>query len=142
MGNDGRTPGERPSVLLVDDDPHLRSVFTKGLKGKGFNVVSAGSADEALRYAANPDVAIDVLVMDIVLPDSWGSQVAMEQTLFRPDTKVIFISGYSHEDAVLGASSANDEVHFLAKPFTVADLASLIRSVLDDPSPGNEAEKV
>jgi two-component system, cell cycle sensor histidine kinase and response regulator CckA len=141
MGNGSRTPDERPSVLLVDDDPHLRSVFSKGLTGKGFDVVSAGSAEEALSYAADPDVAIDVIVMDIVLPDSWGSQVAMEQGLFRPDTKVIFISGHSREDAVLGASSANDEVHFLAKPFTVTDLATMIRSVLDEPSPGNEAEE-
>jgi len=140
MATGSGTSGERPHVLLVDDDPHLRSVFIKGLEGKGFNVVAAGSAEEALGIAADPDVAIDVIVMDIVLPDSWGSQVAMEQGLFRPDTKVIFISGYSREDAVLGASSANDEVHFLAKPFTVAELAARIRLVLDDSTEGEPEE--
>jgi two-component system, cell cycle sensor histidine kinase and response regulator CckA len=139
MGNRSQNPEKRPDVLLVDDDPHLRDVLSMGLRTKGFNVVSAGSAEEALKVAASPDVDIDVIVMDIVLPDAWGSQVAMEQGLFRPDTKVIFISGYSKGDAVLEASSANEDVLFLAKPFSVGELADLIRSVLDE-SPQSEPE--
>jgi two-component system, cell cycle sensor histidine kinase and response regulator CckA len=125
-----KDPEQKPHVLLVDDDPDLRRVFSSGLGKKGFQVVSAGSAEEAIRLAADPEVEIDVIVMDIVLPDSWGSQVAMEQGLFRPDVKVIYISGYSREDAVLQASSGNEEVHFLPKPFTVEELAVKIRAVL------------
>jgi two-component system, cell cycle sensor histidine kinase and response regulator CckA len=116
-------------VLLVDDDDALRGVLTRGLRGKGFEVVAAGDAEEALRLASSPDVKIDVIVMDLVLPDSWGSQLAMEQSIFRPDAKIIFISGYSGDDVVLQAT-ASREIRFLAKPFTVRELAALIRRVM------------
>lgn len=134
-----KDPERKPNVLLVDDDEDLRKVFSAGLEKKGFKVVSAGSADEAIRAAADPEVEIDVIVMDIVLPDSWGSQVAMEQGLFRPEVKVIYISGYSREDAVLQASSGNEEVHFLPKPFTVEELGAKIRAVLGG-APGGRGE--
>lgn len=132
MNRTGNGPDGPPHVLLVDDDADLRKVFSHGLEKRGFTVISAGTAEEALRVAEDPDVRIDVIVMDIVLPDSWGSQVAMEQSLFRPETKVIYISGYSRGDAVLGASSGNDAVEFLPKPFTVQELAAKIREVLGE----------
>lgn len=116
-------------VLLVDDDDDLRAALSRGLRARGFEVVSAGDAEEALRLASTPDVAIDVIVMDLVLPDSWGSQLAMEQSLFRPDARIIFISGYSENDVVLQAT-ASREIRFLAKPFTVDELAELIRKVM------------
>lgn len=118
-------------VLVVDDDEALRNVLTRGLQTRGFNVISAGDAEEALRLAATPDVAIDVIVMDLVLPDSWGSQLAMEQSIFHPEAKIIFISGYSQNDVVLQAT-ASREIHFLAKPFRVEELAELIRKVMRD----------
>lgn len=132
MSSDSPAPRKHPHVLLVDDDPDIRKVFTFGLEKRGFKVVSAGTADEAIEIAADEAVSIDVIVMDIVLPDSWGSQVAMEQSLFRPDTQVIYISGYSTGDAVLGASSINESVHFLPKPFTVTQLAEKIEEVLGE----------
>lgn len=123
---------KRPiDVLLVDDDPDLRGALTRGLKREGFQVSSAATGDDALRLLSDPTVPIDVVVMDIVLPDSWGSQVAMEQSLYRPGVPVIFISGHSLEDSVLQASSGQSEITFLAKPFTVEELAGTIRAVFD-----------
>lgn len=123
--------GERPlDVLLVDDDPDLREVLAKGLRRLGFNVVPVGTADEAIDAVAHPErVAVDVIVMDMVLPDSWGSQVVMQQREYRPDAKVVYISGYGEGDAVFSASVASPETPFLAKPFSVEELAELIRSV-------------
>jgi two-component system, cell cycle sensor histidine kinase and response regulator CckA len=118
------------SVLLVDDDPSLRRSVKKGLQGEGFSVLTAGTAEEALRIAADPTVRFDVVVMDIVLPDSWGSQVAMEQSLFRPGIPVIFVSGQTRDDVVLEASSGHDEIPFLAKPFSVEELAQAIRKAV------------
>jgi DNA-binding response OmpR family regulator len=127
-------------VLLVDDDADLRAALARGLKRKGFRVSAAATADDALRLIADPGVAIDIVVMDIVLPDSWGSQVAMEQSLYRPGTPVIFISGHALEDAVLQASSGQGEIAFLAKPFSVEELAAWIRALVvvsaDSESPG------
>lgn len=126
----GNPPDGTPHVLLVDDDPHLLEVLSYGLKRRGFHVISASTAKEALSLA-RPDVRIDLIIMDLVLPDSWGSQVVLELTQFRPDTRVLFISGYSQDDAVLGASSMNEAVDFLAKPFTVDELVARIQKALE-----------
>jgi two-component system, cell cycle sensor histidine kinase and response regulator CckA len=126
----------RPNVLVVDDDPALRELLSRGLERKGFNVVSAGGADEAIRLAADPEVSIDLIVMDIVLPDSWGAQVAMEQRMFRPDVKVIFISGHTQGDPVFEATQLSDDVRFLPKPFRVDELVALIRETLEGTGPG------
>jgi len=117
-------------VLVVDDDPGLLRVVATGLERGGFRVRSAGTAEAALRLAADPGVNIDVVVMDIVLPDSWGSQVAMEQACLRPGVPVIFMSGHSADDIVLRASSGQEETNFLEKPFTVEELAAAIRKVI------------
>lgn len=128
-GDASSGPDEPIHVLIVDDDHDLRKILTRGLGARGFRVVSAGDAEEALRIATAPDIPIDVIVMDLVLPDTWGSQLAMEQSLFRPDARIIFISGYSKGDAVLQAT-ASREIEFLAKPFKVDELAELIRRVM------------
>ncbi len=131
MMTSGEEPGQGAegvgvSVLLVDDDPWLRSLLVRGLERRGFEVRPAATAEEALRVVADPSVSIDVIVMDIVLPDSWGGQVAMEQSLFRPGTPVIFISGHTRDDIVLRASSGQEETTFLEKPFGVAELSQAI----------------
>ena len=123
-----------PSVLLVDDDLHLREVLGLGLQANGFHVLSVGTAGDALRITSNPDVPVDVIVMDLFLPDSWGTQVAMEQGLLRPGTKVIFISGYAEDDPILAASVATEEIHFLQKPFAASELSDLIHKVLAEPA--------
>lgn len=126
------TIAERPSVLLVDDEDDFRKTAAAGLAAYGFNVIEAGSAEEALDVAAEQDVLIDVVVMDIMLPDSWGPQVSFEQSFVRPDVAFIYISGYTKDDNMLRASS--DDVPFLEKPFQIKELAELIREVLADGS--------
>jgi DNA-binding NtrC family response regulator len=119
-------------VLLVDDDASLIKSLTAGLKAHGLGVVAAGTAAEALALIADPTVPMDVIVMDVVLPDSWGSQVAMERTLYRPNVPVVYISGYARGDAVLAASaasSAGDGAAFLEKPFTPDELVAVVRKV-------------
>jgi two-component system cell cycle sensor histidine kinase/response regulator CckA len=134
-GKDGKGPQLR--VLLVDDDLALTRSLTAGLQAHGLSVVSAGTAAEALALIADPAVGIDVIVMDVVLPDSFGSQVAMERTLFRPDVPVIYISGYARGDAVLAASgAAGDAGPFLEKPFTPDELVAVVRRVAHQHSGG------
>lgn len=116
-------------VLLVDDDADLITSLKAGLDAHGLIVVAAGTAAEALAMMADPNIDIDVLVMDLVLPDSWGSQVAMERTLYRPNVPVVYISGYAKGDPILTASTVGDVGPFLEKPFTPEELATLVRRV-------------
>lgn len=121
-----------PTVLIVEDDEDLCHTLASGLRVRGFNVLTAGTADEALSWAERKNSKIDVIVLDIVLPDSWGSQVALSHTAFQPETRFIYISGHTWEDAVLRATTEIDQVPFLEKPFGVSDLADLIEDVLRD----------
>ncbi len=138
-----RTPhAERPQhhdegnhplrVLLVDDDADLIKSLKAGLEAQGLSVVAAGTAAQALELMADPNIDIDVLVMDLVLPDSWGSQVAMERTLYRPNVPVVYISGYAKGDAILTASAVGDVGPLLQKPFTPDELATLVRRVHEE----------
>ena len=117
-------------VLLVDDDDDLRQTLCGGLQAMGFTITATSTAAEALAALADTRIRIDVIVMDLMLPDSWGPQVAMERTLYRPDAPVLYISGYTSGDAVLRASVAADNVPFLQKPFSVSELARAIRGLV------------
>jgi DNA-binding NtrC family response regulator len=116
-------------VLLVDDDPSLIRILIAGLRAHGLTPIAAGTAADALAVIADPTVGIDVIVMDVVLPDSFGAQVAMERTLYRPDVPVVYMSGYARGDAVLAASSMSDAGPFLEKPFTADELVAVVRRV-------------
>jgi DNA-binding NtrC family response regulator len=119
-------------VLLVDDDDDLRQILGGGLQAMGFTITAASSAAEARAALADDRIRIDVIVIDLMLPDSWGPHVAMERTLYRPDTPVLYISGYASGDAVLRASVAADGVPFLQKPFSVSELAGAVRGLVPD----------
>jgi DNA-binding NtrC family response regulator len=119
-------------VLLVDDDLDLVKSLSGAMEKLGLRVITAGTAAGALTLMADPAIPIDVIVMDLVLPDSWGSQVAMERTVYRPDVPVVYISGYARGDAVLAASTVGDVGPFLEKPFTPDELVALVRRVHSD----------
>lgn len=127
-------PGERGrTVLIVEDDDGLRETLAKGLARHGFHVLTAATAAEALERA-EAEGEIDVLVLDIVLPDSWGAQVALAHTAFQPQTKFIYMSGHAQDDSVLRASVDVDEVPFLEKPFEVSELVEVIERTLAEAS--------
>lgn len=130
-----------PNVLIVEDDEDLRGVLAEGLRGYGFEVHTAGTADEAFEWAQREDLEIDVIVLDIVLPDSWGSQVALSHNAFQPETCTIYISGHVRDDAVLRATVAGDQVPFLEKPFRTSELADLIGEILEKRDSVDHAER-
>jgi DNA-binding NtrC family response regulator len=114
-------------VLVVDDDVDLLSSLEKGLSRAGYEVRVAASGTDALALLDGESGAFDVAVVDLVLPDTWGPQMAVLQTQLQPGLKVIYISGHE-EDAVLKASSnPSGGVAFLSKPFKLDDLIQLIR---------------
>ncbi len=121
------TVGGNETILLVEDEPAVRAYLTKTLERHGYRVIAAAdaaAAQDAFRRAAVP---IDVLITDLRMPGISGVDLAAELRKTQPVLRVIFMSGYSE----LAADIASSEQPFLAKPFSGADLAAMVRTVLD-----------
>ncbi|HEX8358973.1 MAG TPA: response regulator, partial [Longimicrobium sp.] len=109
------------TVLLVDDDPAVRRATHRMLERAGFAVIDAPNGEEALRIARAHPGPIDLLVTDVVMPLMGGPELAGHMARERPDTPVLFVSGYSEENAFPGGRGGTDG-RFLHKPFTLEAL--------------------
>jgi two-component system, cell cycle sensor histidine kinase and response regulator CckA len=123
-------PPGRETILLVEDEPRVRSLTEEILSRQGYRVFSAANGVEALQLCRDYPGTIDLLVTDIVMAGMSGPELAAKMETTRPRTSVLYISGYAG-DSVLGTSS-EEGVAFLQKPFTPAALARKVRDVLDD----------
>lgn len=121
-------PRGRASVLLVEDEPGLRDVARQVLVKCGYTVVTASSGEEALERCRDRRLEPDLLITDVVMPGMSGSQLVARLRATRDTLRVLYMSGFT-EDAVVHRGVASGE-HFLAKPFTPADLAHKVREVL------------
>ncbi len=126
----GRAARGTETVLLVEDQPDVRSVAVRVLRARGYRVIEAGSADEALAVAESEAASgIDLLVTDVVMPGTSGTELAARIGRRLPRLPVLFVSGYVGEGSDAGASLATRS--FLAKPFTPDGLAAAVRETLD-----------
>jgi CheY-like chemotaxis protein len=127
-----RGGGER--VLVVEDDPLVRSQVSAQLKGLGYAIETAPDAVEALALL-DSGAAFDLLFTDVILPRGMtGRQLADEALKRRPSLKVLYTSGYS-ENAVVHHGRLDPGVLLLAKPYRKEDLARMIRLALDAAAP-------
>jgi two-component system cell cycle sensor histidine kinase/response regulator CckA len=120
-------------VLIVDDDDDFRQTFRLALIKRGYEVIDAGSGEEAHRLADLHGQEIDALVMDIVLPDSWGASLAQGLIGTRSDVAVVFTSGYTESDPIIRAGVGHG-THFLTKPFGIQELVDMIEHALENRS--------
>ena len=119
------------TILLVEDEAGLRKLAREMLRKQGYRVMEAGGGPEALRvWDRNPD-RIDLLLTDVVMPQMSGRQLAEQLRAARPDLKVLYMSGYSH-DVIARHGVLDSETAFLQKPFTHDTLGRKVRAVLDD----------
>lgn len=117
------------TVLLVEDEDAVRSFAVRALAGRGYRVLEAESGEQALTMIDGEAATIDLLVSDVVMPGVDGYQLAREVRQKVPSANIILMSGYAEE--ALGADlEADSAVHFLAKPFTLAELAAKVGQVL------------
>jgi signal transduction histidine kinase/ActR/RegA family two-component response regulator len=136
-------PGSRPlgvdaflrsesgeTVLLVEDGEALREVLQRVLEVLGYNVCVASDGEEALAVSAAHEGPIHILVTDVVMPNMGGRELALELWKTRPETRVLFMSGYT-EDAILHQGLRKATVGFIGKPFRPDFLASKVREMLD-----------
>jgi DNA-binding NtrC family response regulator len=117
-------------VFFVDDEPQLRSAFSELLRRRGFGVIEAANSEEAERKIEEVEEPIDVLLMDINLPDGWGATVAQQLLNSHPEMVVVYITGFAHEDPIL-SGALNDARYVLRKPFTGDQLVDVLRSAME-----------
>ncbi|HMA43809.1 MAG TPA: ATP-binding protein [Gemmatimonadales bacterium] len=118
-------------ILVVEDDDQVRTVVSKGLPRLGYEVLVTRNAEEALALVEKHPGRIDLLLTDVVMPGLSGPQLADRLTARRPETRVVFMSGYPEaQDPALGFSLNGRS--YLQKPFALAELAEKIRLALDE----------
>ena len=118
------------TVLLVDDDDRVRSLARAALEKWGYRIIEATNGAEALRMGGEREGPLHLLVTDVIMPKMSGPQIAQRLETFRPDVKVLFMSGYT-DDALQRHGVTGREVAFIQKPFTLTGLARKVRDLLD-----------
>lgn len=117
------------TILLVEDEPILRTLLSRVLAGQGYRVLEASHGEDALRVSGNFHEAIDLLVTDLVMPKMGGRELGERLGAARPTMKILYISGYT--DGMLGNHEGNQgPVNFLQKPFLPMVLAHKVREIL------------
>ena len=118
--------GDKIVVLLVEDDPLIRSVMPRLLERDGFQTYAAADAHEARFICARHLPEIDVLFADIILTGQIrGHELAAELKLLKPSLIVLFTSGYD-ADGLVPEGDLHYGVNFLAKPYSASHLRELI----------------
>jgi two-component system cell cycle sensor histidine kinase/response regulator CckA len=112
------------TVLLVEDEPMVRSVAERALTRHGYSVVTADNGEDALAILAKGE-PVALLISDVVMPGMDGPTMVREARKSRPDLKILFMSGYAEEQ--LRKSIDLENVNFLPKPFSVSELAEAAR---------------
>ncbi|WP_240643667.1 ATP-binding protein [Paracoccus siganidrum] len=124
---------QRPvTVLLVEDEAPVRAFAARALRLKGYQVREADCAEAALELLADDRLQVDVFVTDVVMPGMDGPSWVRSALKHRPRTRVIFMSGYS-EDIFTEGQAPIPNSAFLAKPFTLAELAELVERQMATP---------
>ena len=117
------------TILVVEDDPAIRMLVEEILTGTGYNVLVAGTGDRAIQLADEHEGVIHLLLTDVVLPSMGGKEIAGRIALVRPETKVLFMSGYTGNVAD-ERENLEPGVEFLQKPFTPEALCEKIGGLL------------
>lgn len=121
-----------PRILVVEDDDTLRSFVVRLLTRAGYRCVTASSAEEALNVSSTSEEPVDLLLLDIMLPDSWGTRLVQDVRAHHPEVLVILTSGFTAEDPILaaGVEARDPDIPFLAKPFDPDDLLRTVETLL------------
>jgi signal transduction histidine kinase/CheY-like chemotaxis protein len=130
-GKDAAEPAfSGETILVVEDAAPLRDLVCQALSVSGCTVLSAPEAQEALRILSQQKGVIDLLITDVIMPGMNGPALAKQVRAMRPETKILYMTGYSGE--FVRSDMLIPGVSFIQKPFTPGDLRRKIRKMLAD----------
>jgi two-component system, cell cycle sensor histidine kinase and response regulator CckA len=132
--------GGADTILVVEDDPSVRTIVSRMLENLGYRVLTADGGEAAIELAASLSTKVDLILTDLAMPGLGGRETAERVRVIFPAAKVLYMSGYT-DDLVVRGGGFEPGVTFIQKPFGAADLAARVRDVLDSPgsAPGQEA---
>lgn len=129
---EGRNPMGRETILIAEDDANVRALLASALENAGYRVLSVANVGEGTRVLEDPNLPIDLLLADLVLPDGNGGMLADHAKRHRPRMGHVFMSGYLDQFASQ-EELAKQGIPFLAKPVSSQNLLQVVREVLDRP---------
>jgi len=117
------------TILVVEDEESLRTLVRTVLRANGYLVLEASRGEEALQICKHQDGIIHLMLTDMVMPQMSGRELATRVARVRPETKVLFMSGYT-DNAVVHQGGLDEGTPFIQKPFTPDTLTRKVREVL------------
>ncbi|MGD0021781.1 MAG: PAS domain S-box protein [Smithellaceae bacterium] len=131
VDRDNLIPKGAETILLVDDEPMILTVGSELLKTLGYTILTAQDGSSAIDLYKNSKDNIDLVILDMVMPEMSGGELFDELKKINPQVKVLLSSGYS----LNGQASRIIKrgcVGFIQKPFTIRDIASQLRKIIDE----------
>jgi PAS domain S-box-containing protein len=123
-------PGGHETILLVEDEDSILAMAELMLAKLGYRVLAAATPSEALRLAREHHGQIRLLIVDVIMPQMNGRDLAKQVEVFSPETACLFMSGHSG-DVIAQHGMLNEQIHFIQKPFSIQALAAKVRQVLE-----------
>jgi CheY-like chemotaxis protein len=128
--NGGKMPKGNENILIVDDEKHVRDVVKDSLEWLGYHVSLAGNGKDAIDFIRNSGKKIDLVLLDISMPEMDGEECLREFTTMAPDIPVVIFSGHTGDDIAIRMLKAG-AVSFLSKPVDLNELAGTVRHSID-----------
>ncbi len=125
------------TILLVEDEPSVRTLVRDELRKLGYRVVEAKNGIDACLLATQQAGSLQLLLTDVVMPGMGGRELAQHLSVIKPDLRTLFISGYM-DDVGIMAGQEEGMSSFLQKPFTPEVLARAVRTLLDASTPSDK----
>ncbi len=118
------------TILLVEDDDSARKTVNSILSENGYHIIDACGGEDALKSCERHDGPIHLLLTDVIMPGMTGKELAGHISRVLPETKIIFMSGYTGS-AIVHHGVLEKGIQFVQKPFTMDSLLTKVRQVLD-----------
>ncbi len=122
--------GGTETVLVVEDEDGLRKVAVRALTAAGYRVLVAANGADALQLLEREPRPVHLMLTDVIMPGMSGRELADRLQGIRPATRVLFTSGYA-PDVITHHGALDEDLHFIGKPYTIAELKAKVRQVLD-----------
>ena len=118
------------TILLAEDETSVLNLAAQILRDHGYQVLTASNGLEALQVSQEYGKPIDLLLTDVVMPHMNGRELADQLLIHRPDTRVLYMSGYT-DNVIMRQGVLGPDMAFIAKPLSLDSLTRKVRSVLD-----------